>query len=260
MRYKALADVMVVLITLLLLGSGQVQGDIVAQFTPDIDGIDTDGDGNVNNDHVMRHLGAGDGFVRMADGKGLYIFGFTDVTGVPDEMYDRACWRPSFPPRRWLQGRPAGVPEPDQRRHDDAAGPVRPAHGPLPRLPAGRADLRRRAHGAQINMGRTFPYYYKVVEPGTFMYHCHVEATEHMQMGMLGNLWVLPKQNNLPDGTDLQGCTHHTGNKYAYNDGDGSTCYDVEYPLQIGGFDPNFHEEHIAVQPLPFAPMDDNYR
>jgi len=28
---------------------------------------------------------------------------------------------------------------------------------------------------------------------------------------------------------------------YAYNDGDGSTYYNVEYPLQIHGFDPNFH-------------------
>ncbi len=28
---------------------------------------------------------------------------------------------------------------------------------------------------------------------------------------------------------------------YAYNDGDGSTRYDVEYPIQIMGFDPNFH-------------------
>ena len=29
--------------------------------------------------------------------------------------------------------------------------------------------------------------------------------------------------------------------KYVYNDGDASTAYDVEYPLQIHGFDPNFH-------------------
>ena len=28
---------------------------------------------------------------------------------------------------------------------------------------------------------------------------------------------------------------------FAYNDGDGSTAYDVEYPIQIHGFDPNFH-------------------
>jgi len=41
--------------------------------------------------------------------------------------------------------------------------------------------------------------------------------------------------------------------KYVYNDGDGSTRYDVEIPLQMSGFDSKFHEDHINVQPLPFA-------
>ncbi len=110
-----------------------------------------------------------------------------------------------------------------------------------------------------IGMGGTLRYYYKIVEPGTYLYHCHVEATEHMQMGMIGNLWVLPKQNNLPNGTVLGSYVHQTGNKYAYNDGDGSTRYDVEAPLQVTGFDKNFHEQHVAVQPLPFAELHDDY-
>lgn len=110
-----------------------------------------------------------------------------------------------------------------------------------------------------IGMGGTLRYYYRIVEPGTYLYHCHVEATEHMQMGMIGNLWVLPKQNNLPDGTLLGAFTHHAGYKYAYNDGDGSTRYDVEAALQVTGFDKNFHEQHIAVQPLPFAALRDDY-
>ena len=37
--------------------------------------------------------------------------------------------------------------------------------------------------------------------------------------------------------------------KYAYNDGDGSTAYDVEYPLQIHGFDPNFHFVGMTFNP-----------
>ena len=53
--------------------------------------------------------------------------------------------------------------------------------------------------------------------------------------------------------------THQAGYKYAYNDGDGSTYYDVEYALQLGAFDRNFHEQHIAVQPLPFATLDESY-
>jgi len=110
-----------------------------------------------------------------------------------------------------------------------------------------------------VNMGNTFTYYYEPVEPGTFMYHCHVEASEHMQMGMLGMVWVLPKQNNLPDGTYLGMFVHHTGYKYAYNDGDGSTYYDVDLPLQISGMDSKFHYADLNVQPIPLADMNDDY-
>ena len=49
--------------------------------------------------------------------------------------------------------------------------------------------------GLSINMGASLTYYYLNNEPGTYMYHCHVEATEHMQMGMLGSLYVRPAQN-----------------------------------------------------------------
>jgi hypothetical protein len=80
-----------------------------------------------------------------------------------------------------------------------------------------------------------------------------------MQMGMVGNLWVLPLQDELPNGTDLNGFTHQTGYTYAYNDGDGSTYYDKEYPMQLGGFDREFHDLHLGVQPLPFADMHDTY-
>ena len=44
-------------------------------------------------------------------------------------------------------------------------------------------------------MGSSLTYYYLNNDPGTYMYHCHVEATEHMQMGMLGSLYVDPIQN-----------------------------------------------------------------
>ena len=103
-----------------------------------------------------------------------------------------------------------------------------------------------------INMNATLTYYYQAPDPGTYMYHCHVEATEHMQMGMLGNLYVTPLQ----DGAAVGGCASR---KYVYNDGDGSTCYDVDFPIQIHAFDSNFHDASYSVQPLPFAMMKDNY-
>jgi len=76
-------------------------------------------------------------------------------------------------------------------------------------------------------------------------------------MGMIGNLWVLPAQ----DGTDFEyppgSGKHYT--RFAYNDGDGSTGYDAAFAIQLTGFDSNFHDLHLAVQPLPFADMDDDY-
>ena len=38
-------------------------------------------------------------------------------------------------------------------------------------------------------------------------------------------------------------------------DGDGSTGYNVDFPVQLGGFDGPFHDLHEAVQPLPFHEM-----
>ncbi len=106
-----------------------------------------------------------------------------------------------------------------------------------------------------INMGATLTYYYNAKDAGTYMYHCHVEAAEHMQMGMLGNLYVRPRQNKLPDGEPLGSFSH----SYAYNDGDGSTRHDVDVPILIGSFDPDFHDASFNVQPLPFAGMRDRY-
>ena len=52
---------------------------------------------------------------------------------------------------------------------------------------------------------------------------------------------------------------HTPGDKYAYNDGDGSTYYDVEVPIQLGSFDPDFHDASFNTQPLPFASMRDRF-
>jgi hypothetical protein len=46
---------------------------------------------------------------------------------------------------------------------------------------------------------------------------------------------------------------------YAYNDGDGSTAYDVEYPIQLMGFDPKFHFVGMTFNPEDFSGMKDKY-
>jgi len=143
-----------------------------------------------------------------------------------------------------------------------------------------------------INIGGSFTYYYLAPDAGTYFWHCHITPPEHLQMGMVGQIYVRPRQNRVPVGSSLYAglqlqqqdprtkcdsseilCSNPlpaggaagnpatraaTGN-YAYNDGDGSTHYDVEYPLQIHGFDPNFHFVGMTFNPEAFVDMKDKY-
>jgi len=243
-------------------------------YPQDLDGIDTDGDGNVSNDVAYVHLAAGDGFVKMADGNELYSFGFSDQTVVSlthagmdhgfnanpmvvmAGMLNAECSAPTIVlkegQRFYLDLSNVGM----MMRPDLFDPHTVHFHGFPQAAPIFDGEPMA---SISVNMGSKLRYYYEIVEPGTFFYHCHVEATEHMEMGMMGNLYVLPKQNNLPPGTMLGSHLHQTGHKYVYNDGDGTTRYDVEVPLQMGAFDRNFHEQHILVQPLPFAALDESY-
>lgn len=204
---------------------------------------------------ICKHLAAGDGFAKMADGRVLYTFGFSDVTGIPDDMVmETAMLAAQFPAPtlKFPEGKKVYLTLSNVGMHmrPDLFDPHSIHWHGFPNA-APIFDGEPMA-SATINMGSSFTYYYEPVDPGTYMYHCHVEATEHMQMGMLGNLYVTPAQ----DGTVINGCTSA---KYTYNDGDGSTCYDIDYPIQIHAFDSNFHEKHINIQPLPFAMMKDDY-
>jgi FtsP/CotA-like multicopper oxidase with cupredoxin domain len=174
-----------------------------------------------------------------------------------------------------------------------------------------------------INIGGSFTYYYLAPDAGTYFWHCHITPPEHLQMGMVGQLFVRPRQNRvkvgnllyaalanngpvggtLPVGqqSDLRTACPSTGPtpvpvnvsstfpngatpdilcstplpapntviqgvdassipfKYAYNDGDGSTRYDIDVPIQIHGFDPNFHFVGMTFNPEGFSDMKDKY-
>jgi FtsP/CotA-like multicopper oxidase with cupredoxin domain len=229
---------------------------------------DTDGDAVIDSpdpSHPLAtcmHLTAGDGYVNMADGELTYVFGFSDATGVFEDMVmDHGMLGAQQPAptiavkegqELYLTLTNAGM----MMRPDLFDPHTVHWHG-FPNA----APIFDGMPGASIaiNMGASLTYYYKVFEPGTFLYHCHVEATEHMQMGMIGNLYVTPAQNDLPEQYFPNGFHHVPGNKYVYNDGDGSTSYDVEIPLQMTSFDPLFHAASEAVQPLPFQEMYDTY-
>ncbi|MCC6631809.1 MAG: multicopper oxidase domain-containing protein [Gammaproteobacteria bacterium] len=235
---------------------------------------DTDGDGQLSDaeqtalglpagvKRVCKHLAASDGYIRLADNKELYAFGFSDVSGVaPESAIKTGLLDSNFPAPTlafdegdevFLTLTNVGM-----MKRPDLFDPHSVHFHGFPNAATVFDGVPE--SGVSVNMGSSLTYFYKIVEPGTYMYHCHVEAAEHMQMGMLGNLFVRPKQNKLPAGTLLGSYAHRAGDLYAYNDGDGSTRYDVEAALQIGSMDSVFHDEHIAVQPLPFANMRDDY-
>jgi hypothetical protein len=166
-----------------------------------------------------------------------------------------------------------------------------------------------------INIGASFTYYYLAPDAGTYFWHCHITPPEHLQMGMVGQLYVRPRQDRVPVGGNLftyleyqngiiEPSTNPTADlrtacnpatdilcsatmpavntgatrpaagalcngtspagegttpNYVYNDGDGSTCYDVEYPIQMHGFDPNFHFVGMTFNPEMFVDMKDKY-
>ena len=160
-----------------------------------------------------------------------------------------------------------------------------------------------------VNIGGSFTYYYLAPDAGTYFWHCHITPPEHLQMGMVGQLYVRPRQNRVAAGDSLRDAlaayegpanvtlltspsstaaqkaaeydrlrkacngdilcssptpppnwaTRAPSGNYAYNDGDGSTYYDVEYPLQIHGFDPNFHFVGMTFNPEGFTDMKDKY-
>lgn len=87
-------------------------------------------------------------------------------------------------------------------------------------------------HGSvAVTTGRIFQYVYRPRDPGTYMFHCHVEDTEHVHMGMTGPVFVRPKQNKTHPATGGPNPPLYPSGKYAYNDGDGSTGYDREYAM-----------------------------
>ncbi len=215
---------------------------------------DTNGDGISEDPNIVcRSITGGDGFTTMADGLDLYIFSFGNADGVPDDRVIADMTLKAELPAPLItvkQGQELYL------TMTNVGMAVRPDlfdphsvhwHG-FPNAAPIFDGLPEPS--PTPNMGNSITYYYNAVVPGTYFYHCHVEAAEHMQMGMIGNLWVTPVQ----DGTSIGGFS-----KFAYNDGDGSTGYDVAYPLLLTGFDSFFHIASDTVQALPFAAMFDEY-
>lgn len=91
-----------------------------------------------------------------------------------------------------------------------------------------------------VPVGRDFTYVFRPHDPGTYMYHCHVEDVEHVHMGMTGLVFVRPLQNG---NTSL-----YPSGKFAYNDGDGSTGYDREFAMFLSEVWAEAHWDDAHIQ------------
>jgi len=92
-----------------------------------------------------------------------------------------------------------------------------------------------------VPVARDFVYYFHPRHPGTYMYHCHFEDTEHVQMGMDGIVFVRPTM----------------GRNFAYNHP--ATYFDREYTLLLNEVDTVPHDNLEAVQGFVWSDYNPNY-
>lgn len=102
----------------------------------------------------------------------------------------------------------------------------------------------------------TVTYYFKPENPGTYFYHCHEEASEHIQMGMYGSLIVYPSYKSLAE-VGIRKCRscgkwfHHlipqphipstaTNRNFAYNDI--NAFFNSDWVLLLSDIDSAWHD------------------
>lgn len=199
------------------------------------DGFYNSKDGSpANPDQVCIRLGATDGYQKMVSGEDLYSFGFVNITGVPENELVNYKFKAELPAPviRVREGQELFLTMTNLNlwvRPDLDDPHTIHFHG-YPNAAAvfeGVPELSMAIPG-----GFDFTYYYKLNDPGTYAYHCHVEPTEHIAMGMVGTLLVEPAMNN-PTNPAFDGLLH------AYNDTGGplDTSYDREFVVHMHDLD-----------------------
>lgn len=206
--------------------------------------------------NVTRHLAATDGWISLPGsvppwspdpfapaGRTTYVFGFRDVTGLSDQLVlNQKNHVQNSAPLLYFD-------ELDNiqitlsnlgltQRPDLVDSHTIHWHGFRNALPVfdGVPEM-----SIAVPIGRDFPYFYRPHDPGTYMYHCHFEDVEHVQMGMTGLVFVRPAQNKTGNGAGAPVGRYNGGPisaplGYVYNDGAAlntplSTAYDREYPV-----------------------------
>src|SRR5215475_12095928 len=192
-------------------------------------------------------LVATDGYATMPNREDdpLYIFGFRDVTSDPDQSVShlvatyKGHTQMSAPTLDFVQNDDMKITLTNLglvQRPDLTDSHTIHWHGfdiPSP-LNDGVPEV-----SVAVPIGKQLTYFYRPHREGTYMYHCHFEDVEHVQMGMTGIVFVRPLQ----DGTPIGGFT-----TFAYNDGDGSTGYNRHFAILLNEFWKNFHDGDRDIQ------------
>jgi FtsP/CotA-like multicopper oxidase with cupredoxin domain len=93
----------------------------------------------------------------------------------------------------------------------------------------------------------TLEYAYLPHEAGTYMYHCHFEDVEHVQMGMVGMLYVRP--------SDFDGAIPALRKAYAHP----ATQYDREYPFMLNELWAEGHWRDAHIQTTDWTTYDPSF-
>lgn len=88
---------------------------------------------------------------------------------------------------------------------------------------------------------RDFPYFYRPRDEGTYMYHCHFEDTEHVQMGMDGIVFI------------------NADNGRTYDGDGGATAFQRQFTLLLNEVDTNPHDLLISVQEFNWSDYKPNF-
>lgn len=120
-----------------------------------------------------------------------------------------------------------------------------------------------------VPVGRYFTYVYRPHDPGTYMYHCHVEDVEHVHMGMTGIVFVRALQNKYGNaaGAPIARANGGAANAplgYVYNDGVAlndptSTAYDREFPMFLSEVWAEAHWNDAHIQETDWSRYKADY-
>lgn len=199
---------------------------------------------------VRKRLGATDGKIRMPDGSEHYIFGFVDITGVPDDrIFDfRGKAQLLSPLIEAYQGDEVFITLTNlgmSGRPDLDDGHTIHWHGFPNQIPVWDGVPEA---SMSVPVARDLTYYYRPLDPGTYMYHCHFEPVEHIQMGMVGPLIVRPEIERRPQ---------YARRRFAYNYA--WTEFDREFLVFLTEMDSTAHRMVKEAQPYDWTEYRPDY-